>query len=348
MIPVGGDRAAAEAAGAADDQPVLGRLDLASERGQRLAHGRDPVALLAAQLRRVADRRLALGEAGGERDQRQLVDRERYLGAAGLGPPQLCRRDAQRAARLGRRARRRLDLDAAPIRPRISSRPVRVGLSPTPVSASSLPGTIVAATTKKAAAEMSPGTAISPGFEGGAPGWIVTASPSRPTSAPAAASIRSLWSRLGAGSTTRVSPSARRPASSRHDLTWALATGSSYSIPLSGAPSTRSGGKPVLAAAEARPHQPQRVGDPVDRPAPDRVVAVEGPGAARPAPRASPAAGAAGCRRCRRRSSAGSAPRRPTPSIGIRAGDPAAETPSTSAPSARSRVRVERVSAESR
>ena len=113
---------------------------------------------------------------------------------------------------------------AAPIRPRISSRPVLVGLSPTPVRDSALPGTIVAATMKKAAAEMSPGTSISPGRSPRA-GRIVTVSPLRWTSAPAAASIRSLWSRLGAGSTMLVSPSAISPASSRHDLTWALATG---------------------------------------------------------------------------------------------------------------------------
>ena len=44
------------------------------------------------------------------------------------------------------------------------------------------------------------------------------------TSAPIARSSRSVWSRVGAGSTTVVSPSANRPASSSADLTWALAT----------------------------------------------------------------------------------------------------------------------------
>ena len=100
---------------------------------QRVGHGRDPVGLLAAQLGRVADRRRPLGEAGGEGDQRQLVDRQRDLGAADL---------AARAAPSGRRGCRRsarrprsplgLDLDrSAPIRSRIVSRPVRVGLRPT-------------------------------------------------------------------------------------------------------------------------------------------------------------------------------------------------------------------------
>ena len=39
----------------------------------------------------------------------------------------------------------------------------------------------------------------------------------------------------GSGSTTVVSPSASSPASSTHDLIWAEATGSTYSIPRSGA-----------------------------------------------------------------------------------------------------------------
>ena len=40
-----------------------------------------------------------------------------------------------------------------------------------------------------------------------------------------AASIRSVWSRVQSGSWIDVSPSASRPASSRQDFTWALATG---------------------------------------------------------------------------------------------------------------------------
>ena len=46
------------------------------------------------------------------------------------------------------------------------------------------------------------------------------------TPAPADASIRSGWSRVGAGSTTDVSPGAQRPARSIAALTCALATGS--------------------------------------------------------------------------------------------------------------------------
>ena len=47
------------------------------------------------------------------------------------------------------------------------------------------------------------------------------------TRTPAASSISSVWSRVGSGSTTVVGPAAYSPASSTHDLTWALATGSS-------------------------------------------------------------------------------------------------------------------------
>ncbi len=71
-----------------------------------------------------------------------------------------------------------------------------------------------------------------------------------------------------------------------------------------GAPRGSSGRAPICA---------QRLGDAVDRPAADRVVAVERPARRPPARRASPAAAAAGCRRCRRRSPPTPAPRRPTP-----------------------------------
>ena len=65
----------------------------------------------------------------------------------------------------------------------------------------------------------------------------------------------------------------------------------------------------ALACLDPRAHLRQRLGDPVDRPAADRVIAVELE--ARPCWRpASPAAAASACRRCRRRS----ARRAPSPS----------------------------------
>ena len=60
-------------------------------------------------------------------------------------------------------------------------------------------------------------------------------------SAPIAAIIRSVWSRDSAGWMTVVSPSAYSPAMRMHDLSWALATGISYSMPLRLPPLNASG-----------------------------------------------------------------------------------------------------------
>ena len=76
--------------------------------------------------------------------------------------------------------------------------------------------------------------------------------PSRPTLTPKAVSIRSVWSRVGAGSVTRVSPSAYSPASNSADFTWALATVSFRSTAVS--PSTGctcSGGLPSWLSMRA-------------------------------------------------------------------------------------------------
>ena len=89
-----------------------------------------------------------------------------------------------------------------------------------------------------------------------------------------------MWSRLGSGSMTTVVPDASRPAISTHDFTWALATGSVYSIPRSGIPWTVNGGEAALAGVDPRAHLAQRGGDAVDRAAADRLVAVERPLAA--------------------------------------------------------------------
>ena len=132
---------------------------------------------------------------------------------------------------------------SAPIRSRTSSRPVRVGFTPTPRSTISEPGTSVAAAMKNAAEEKSPGTSTSPSSMRRMPDTDMRP-PSLRTSTPAARSITSVWSRDGRCSTTVVSLSASRPASSTHDFTCALATGSSYSIPCRSAPSTTIGGKP--------------------------------------------------------------------------------------------------------
>ena len=54
VVAVGGDRAAAQAAGAADDEAVVGGLDVGAEAAQAVDDGRDPVGLLDAQLLRAA------------------------------------------------------------------------------------------------------------------------------------------------------------------------------------------------------------------------------------------------------------------------------------------------------
>ena len=141
-------------------------------------------------------------------------------------------------------------------------------------------------------------------------------------------------------------PEASSPASSTHDLTCAEATGSSYSIPRSGAAVHRERREAALARVDPRAHLRAAARDAVDRAAADRLVAVERPLAAvlpgEPA-RQQPHQRA---RRCRRRSCAvaGAAARRPAPRI---ASDAVARR-STSAPSACTAASVECVSAASR
>ena len=62
-------------------------------------------------------------------------------------------------------------------------------------------------------------------------------------SAPASASISSVWVRVVTASRTTVVPLADSPASRMADFTWALATCEVQSMPCSRPPSTRSGGR---------------------------------------------------------------------------------------------------------
>ena len=138
---------------------------------------------------------------------------------------------------------------SAPISRSTSSRPVRVGLTPTPVRVSSASGCTVAATIQGAAAEMSPGMVTSSASRSPSEGVSVTAAPSCATFAPMAESMRSLWSRVCAGSTTVVGPSAPRAASSNADFTCAEATGVSTRAPCRRRPHTTSGGSVPPARA---------------------------------------------------------------------------------------------------
>ena len=134
--------------------------------------------------------------------------------------------------------------------------PVRVGLTPTRSMVTAAPGVIAAATRKKAAEEISPGTSTRQARGRCPPRSLTEANPpalSRPSAIPKPRSMRSVWSRQGPGSRTVVSPSAYSPASSRQDLTWALATGMAWSIPRSRPGPMRSGGVPPFVVAMAAP-----------------------------------------------------------------------------------------------
>jgi len=118
---------------------------------------------------------------------------------------------------------------SAPISRSAVTMPLRVGFIPTFSTTNSLPGTIDAATSQKAAEEGSPGTTIDCGFSSASP-VIEMIRPSGTSStlsaAPKPVSIRSLWSRVATGSITRVVPGVLRPASRIADFTCAEATGS--------------------------------------------------------------------------------------------------------------------------
>ena len=109
-------------------------------------------------------------------------------------------------------------------------------------------------------------------------GCTVTSAPSRSTRAPG----RRASARCGRGSaparSTVVAPAASSPASSTHDLTCALTPPAARSRSRAAARrAIVSGGKRPSRRVEPRAHPPQRLGDPVDRAAADRLVAVEDP-----------------------------------------------------------------------
>ncbi len=93
---------------------------------------------------------------------------------------------------------------------------------------------------KNAAEEISPGTSMLHARSASG-AWTATRQPSCSTCTPIARSIRSVWSREGAGSTTSVTPSAYSPASRIALLSCADATGISYRTPCSAAGAICSG-----------------------------------------------------------------------------------------------------------
>ena len=139
----------------------------------------------------------------------------------------------------------------APIDSSASSTPARVGLIPTSVIHNSASGCTAAATIQNAAELMSPGICTSAAVSG--LGNIEIDRPSTSICAPMAVSIRSVWSLDWAISYNCVWPSARRAASIKVDLSWALATGRRYSIPVKFPPENTSGAsvsfrRPLIAA----------------------------------------------------------------------------------------------------
>ena len=160
--------------------------------------------------------------------------------------------------------------------------------------------------------------------------------------APAAASISSVWSRVGSGSTTVVAPvgvEARRAASP---------TSPARSRPAARSRSRCSGAaldhdrRVAVGRLDPRAHPAQRLGDPLHRPrarATRRRSARSGPAGRRGCRRA----GASACPRCRSRSARRRRrPRRPTPWTTSRVDRP----PPTSTPSARTAATVASVSPE--
>ena len=107
---------------------------------------------------------------------------------------------------------------------------MRVGFRLTPRAVTCDSGSHAAAASRNAAPEKSPGTRTSAATRVCPPRTLTRRPPcssaSHSSAMPNAGSMRSLWSRAGPGSVTRVTPSAANPASSVQPATCALAIGS--------------------------------------------------------------------------------------------------------------------------
>ena len=223
------------------------------------------------------------------------------------------------------------------------TKPTRVQFALMSVMTIREPLTSTAAAMWNAADEGSPGTWIEPSSSSSC--WVSEMrSPSRVMWQPARASRRSVWSRLGSGSITVVVPEASRPAISTHDLIWAEATGSAYSIPCSGVPCTVNGGRRSSVRVDPRAHLRAAAGRSrstgrrrIDS-SPSKVHAPPAWPASQPGSRriSVPALPTSMC--------ASRAARSPGPRIVSVPGAPS----STSAPNARTAASVDRVSAASR
>ena len=331
-------------------KPSARRLDVGAEAAQAVDDGGDPVGLLDAQLLRAAHDGLALGEAAEQRDQRQLVDRQRHLVRA---RPR-CRpagRTATSSSQTGSsgtispgRGGSRSPTTTAPIRSAMRTKPVRVQFALMSVITIREPRTRIAAAMWKAADDGSPGTCSEPSSSSSC--WVTR---DAVAVAPDVARRRGrAGARCGRGSARARSPSSRpsasRPASSTHDFTCAR----------------RDRQRVLDPAQRAAVHRERRRSDPRARRSarPSRAAGRRrgrrgGGGSTRrrrastrrrAGRRASRAAAASACRRCRRRCRRPRASRSPGPRIVSVPGAPS----STSAPHARTALSDERVSAASR
>ena len=353
--PCGVDPAAAQAAGAAHGEAVGGRLDVGAEPAQAVDDGGDPVGLLTRSSSAPRDDRLALGEAAEQRDQRQLVDRQRHLVGLDARAAQRAVRDVElaRPARVG--ARRRRAASSSPTqRPRPSA--ARIRRKPTRVQLAAMPRDREPRARDEHARRRR-GRRPTRGRRGrrSRPARArrrrptVTRSPSRRD---AGAGARRASARCGRGSARARPRSSRRrragPRAARSDLTCALSDGQLVLDPAQrrGRAIVERRKRPV-ARLERGAHLPQRLGD-RGRPAGGGSTRRRRASSGRPraARRASPAAGASACRRCRRRSRrpGSCAPRRP----GAADRRSSSARSSTRAPSARTAASVECVSSASR
>ena len=140
-------------------------------------------------------------------------------------------------------------------------------------------------------------------------------------------------------------PTASRPAISTHDLTCGAGDRQRVLDPAQRHAVHGERGEAAVVRVDPRAHLAQRDRDAIDGAAPDRLVAVEATTGRRAGRRASRARAASACRRCRRRCAPRGAPRSPGPRI---VSVPGSAPSSTSAPSARTALSVEYVSAASR
>ena len=267
--------------------PSSRRLDLRPDPAEALDHGRDPVRLLVAQLPRAGDHRPPLGKAARERDQRQLVDRQRHLvaGERAWRPAGHGERRSPPGARVRPpsgppRPPRKRPSDAA-----TPSRPTRVGLRPTPSSRTRLRARAPPRrggrrpTRSRRAPRPAPGPAA-PRADGDPPDRAAVHRRQGPQ-------LRDLD--LGAGRGQQaLGVVASRSGLDHPGLPLGEQAGDQHARLDLGAGHRKLVGDAVerravdakrrqaaVAALHRGPHHPQRLGNPVDGTAPDRLVSVE-------------------------------------------------------------------------